>query len=345
MTLWALAFLCFVVSYTLSSWLAKPSSPLYLADIPCARSLHRAPTSRSGGIAIGLSLLSSVGLYSLLSQPLPSMLPVLVAFIFIFIISLLDDMRSIYFGWRLLTHFTAALLVLETGQNLPFLHLPGFAWIWDPWVANTFILLYIIWVTNLFNFMDGMDGSVAGMGVLGLSTLAFLAYQQNAIFLSGVTLLGAAACTGFLFNNFPPAKIFLGDCGACSIGFFVAAITVSLARFQVIPLWISVLIFSPFVMDATITLILRVFRKERFWKGTRNHFYHKRLLRVGHKKAVLVQYAQMVGCSLSAVFIFKQAPFAQWCVIVGWLLFYSFYFFVTLRFEKRVPILHEMKIS
>ncbi len=163
-------------------------------------------------------------------------------------------------------------------------------------------LVGVVWAINLYNFMDGMDGFAATMGVIGFVALGVLGLLSGA---SGyaVSMTGiAGAAAGFLIFNFPPARIFMGDVGSTFLGYIMAAASLWGIKQQIFPFWAPLLIFAPFWLDATITLLRRLFRGERIWEAHRSHFYQRAVLAgIPVRRVLLVEVMLMLGCSTVAV--------------------------------------------
>ena len=174
---------------------------------------------------------------------------------------------------------------------------------------------------NLYNFMDGMDGFAGGMALIGFSALAWLGRADIGFALLQLSI--AAASAGFLLYNFPPAKIFLGDIGSTALGFLVAANSLWGSSVGLFPLWAALLIFSPFIVDASVTLSRRILRRERIWQAHRSHYY-QRLVLCGwsHKRTVLAEYALMLVCALAAIFALQFSVSIIW-IIAGCFAMYS----------------------
>jgi UDP-N-acetylmuramyl pentapeptide phosphotransferase/UDP-N-acetylglucosamine-1-phosphate transferase len=170
--------------------------------------------------------------------------------------------------------------------------------------------------------MDGMDGFAGGMAVIGFSTLAWLGRADPGF--ATLCLIVAAASAGFLFHNFPPAKIFLGDTGSTTLGFLAAACSLWGSRVGLFPFWVALLVFSPFIVDATVTLLRRLLRGERIWEAHRTHYYQRLvLLGWGHRRTVLVEYALMLACAGSALLAVRLPPTGQAMMALGWVFIYS----------------------
>lgn len=318
----ALAVSSFFVSAALTSRFCDPSSRFHLLDHPNERSLHTRPTARTGGIAIFAAALAGL-LVTAAWQHTLSLLWLLAAWTVIVIVSFVDDVRGVSAVDRFLAHLVAAVLLLIAGFPLREFALPGWGWAWPAFIGIPFSLLFVVWMVNLYNFMDGMDGFAGGMAVIGFGFFAVLGWSAGHTAFTGVSLTIAGASAGFLVFNFPPARIFMGDVGSASLGFLAAALSLWGARDAIFPFWAALLIFSPFIVDATFTLVRRAARGERVWQAHKTHCY-QRLVQAGwgHKKTVIWAYVVMFAAGASAVWATREASTIQWLVLGGWLAVY-----------------------
>lgn len=289
------------VSLALTGWLSRPDAPIRLLDQPNERSLHETPTPRTGGIAICTALALGWGVFHTVSQGEAIPAQIMFGAALIAGVSILDDRFGLSQALRLLVQLGAALLLIRGGFVIQGELVPG--WMLTPGMGvATVTVVMTLWLTNLYNFMDGMDGFAGGMAVIGFGTLAALAGMQGDLLFAGSALAICAAAAGFLWFNFPPARIFMGDSGSTTLGFLVAAFAVWGSRRGIAPLWLTLVIFSPFVVDATVTLLRRAVRGEPVWRAHRSHYY-QRLVQLGwgHRRTVLAEYAAMLVCALAAL--------------------------------------------
>jgi UDP-N-acetylmuramyl pentapeptide phosphotransferase/UDP-N-acetylglucosamine-1-phosphate transferase len=247
----------------------------------------------------------------------------------------LDDRWNVAVRWRMLVQTLVAIVLATSAFRLDALTLPGLEVSLAPWFGVVVSVVLIVWMTNLYNFMDGMDGFAGGMAVIGFATFALLGMRADNDLYFGLNLVIAAAALGFLFFNFPPARIFMGDTGSTTLGFLAAAMMLWAEHDGIFPIWIGVLVFSPFIVDATITLIRRAVRREKIWRAHKTHYY-QRLVQAGwgHRKTVLAEYALMAACALTALLVLHLAPHGQWVVLATWGLAYL----VLAMFTKRLEI-------
>jgi UDP-N-acetylmuramyl pentapeptide phosphotransferase/UDP-N-acetylglucosamine-1-phosphate transferase len=137
--------------------------------------------------------------------------------------------------------------------------------------------------------------------------------------------------------NFPPARIFMGDVGAALLGFLAAAFTLWGGRDGVVPFWAALLLFSPFIVDATYTILRRGARRERIWEAHRTHIY-QRLVQCGwgHRKTVLAEYVLMSTCLLTAVWATRHVLAVQQLVIAAWAITYAMLILAVARYERQM---------
>jgi UDP-N-acetylmuramyl pentapeptide phosphotransferase/UDP-N-acetylglucosamine-1-phosphate transferase len=232
------------------------------------------------------------------------------------IVSLMDDRRGLPIAVRFGVHLlAAALLVISSGLMLPSTAVPMLGVISWGWIAAPITILFLIWMANLFNFMDGMDGFAGGMTVIGCGLLGYLGWQAHHPVISVIATLQSAAAAGFLVHNFPPAKIFMGDVGSVSTGFLAAALIVLGCRDGVFDLWVPLIVFSPFIFDATVTLARRALRHEKVWEAHRDHYYQRLVLSGwSHQRTVLAEYGVMALCGGFA--LLYQYASEEWRLVI-----------------------------
>lgn len=306
-----------LTSLALTAWLARPDAPIRILDRPNERSLHTVPTPRTGGLAICLSLATGWLVYLALARYAAIPAQIVAGAIIIAGVSVLDDRFGLSQVLRLLIQIVAVVILMQDGFVSQGDLLPGFE-ARQTWVGGGVTFVMTLWLTNLYNFMDGMDGLAGGMAVIGFGTLALLGAQGGAMVFAVAALAVAAAASGFLWFNFPPARIFMGDSGSTTLGFLVAGFAVWGSREAGIPIWLTLTVFAPFVVDATVTLLRRVARGERIWRAHRSHYYQRLVtLGCGHRRTVLVEYAVMLICAASAWVLNRSDVRSQWIILIS----------------------------
>ena len=245
-----------------------------LLDVPNSRSSHTVATPRGGGVAIALStLVTLLVLGGMGFLDWPSALTLNGGGFLVALIGFVDDRFHVAPRWRLVGHFVAAAWVLERLGGAPTLTAMGF--VFDPgWLGLAIAVVYVVWMLNLTNFMDGIDG-LAGVEVitvcLGGILLGQIAAPGTQLWIAPLVL--AAATLGFLVWNWPPARIFMGDTGSGFLGFMLAALSLQAGWVASRLFWCWVILVGVFAVDATVTLVVRVSRGEKFYVAHRSHAY------------------------------------------------------------------------
>ncbi len=307
-----------LVSAALVAIIIRSRFAMFALDRPNERSLHTTPTPRLGGIGI-VAGVSAAWWYAM--PAIDSKL--LIALGLLAGISLCDDLLGIRITWRLLVHLTAALLAVSAVLN-------GIAW----WLV-ALAALVIAWMINLYNFMDGADGLAGGMAVFGFGSYGTAALIGGDLSFAATNFSIAAAALGFLVFNFPPARIFMGDVGAIPLGCLAAVLGGAGWTRGDWPLWFGVVVFSPFIVDASLTLLRRMLRGTRVWHAHREHYY-QRLIQSGwgHRKTALAGYALMLLCSGGALAGLRLERAGQIAIVFAFALVYSALIYAL---ERKLP--------
>ncbi|KVR34168.1 glycosyl transferase [Burkholderia ubonensis] len=272
-------------------------------DIPNDRSLHTLPTPRVGGWGIvPVCVLAMLWLA-------PRMWLIAVAAVGLAALSQLDDRRGLPARVRFAAHLTAVVALIAV--------YPAAA----PWWLLAGVGFVMVWLTNLYNFMDGADGLAGGMALFGFGAYAVAAltgaHPSPDLVAGGSAIAGAAL--GFLLLNFHPAKLFLGDAGSIPLGFMAGALGYWGWRRGVWPIWFPAMVFSPFIADASVTLLRRLLRREKFWQAHREHYY-QRMVRsgIGHGRTAIYWYLIMLAGIIIALWALGRQELQQWLLFVAW---------------------------
>ncbi len=332
----SLVFLC---SFLLSRALCSASAALFLMDKPNERSLHHKPTPRTGGLAILASLVVGlIVMWALQKMAEPGFtgpladgseqtltMAWITALVVAFCaVSLWDDWVGLSPAKRFVLHFAGALgFAMGAGWVVTTVSLPSIGVMPLGLLALPLTVLAIMWMTNLYNFMDGMDGFAGGMTLVGYSFIAYISWSASHHWLFSLSIMVAMGAAGFLVYNFPPACIFMGDVGSISIGFLTGAVSLIGINEGVWDIWVPILIFSPFIVDATVTLIRRLKKGKKIWRAHREHFYQRLVLAGwGHKKTVLVEYCLMIACGSIALIYLGASEEGRLAILAGWTVLY-----------------------
>lgn len=271
MLLWLLGVL--LLSWLLTGAVRRYALARSLLDVPTARSSHAVPTPRGGGLAIVLAFLGSLPMLVLKDVlSWSTMWALLGGGALIAALGFLDDHGHVAARWRLLGHFFAAGWVLLWLGGLPPLRL-GEATLELGWMGHGLALIGLVWLLNLYNFMDGIDG-IAAVEAICVCFGGALLYVLVGYPTQAWTPLGLAlAVLGFLYWNFPPARIFMGDTGSGFLGLVLGIQALQAAWLVSELFWAWLILLGIFVVDATLTLLVRLLKRERVYEAHRSHAY------------------------------------------------------------------------
>ncbi len=327
----------FWVSYFGVEWFRRWSSKKRIYDIPNERSSHNAPKPRGGGLVFVCASLILYSVFTIVYRGEFEVIYLTAAFS-VALISWFDDLFSISFIWRLIVHGFAAFLIIISLGYIDEIYLPFFQRIELGRFGIPLTFVWVIWLTNAYNFMDGIDG-IAGAQAVTAGAGWFivgkmLGYEDIAVY-GGILAFSAA---GFLIHNWQPSKIFMGDVGSAFLGFTLAVMPLLAKRqggekFQFLPV-IAVLLVWFFVFDAVYTFFRRLIKRERVWNAHREHIYQKLVIKGFEHKFVALLYT-----GLSLLLLIS---------IINWLIFGESYLWIVfvlpavvscglLIFERRSP--------
>ena len=282
-----------------------------LLDLPNARSSHRTPTPRGGGLAIVAAFaLAAVQMHGLGLLPF-DWLMALVGALPVAAVGFWDDHGHVPARWRLLVQVAAAGWSLHWLGGLESLSLAGDSYGLG-WLGLPLGLVFIAWILNLFNFMDGIDG-IAGVEAitvaLSAAGLAWLTPERALPGSAEAALALAAATGGFLLWNWPPAEIFMGDVGSGFIGFLLGLLAVRMASSGELSLAASLILLGVFFVDATVTLLRRMASRQRWYEAHRSHAYQHAAQRLGgHRPVTLAVLAINLGWLLPLAYAAARWP-------------------------------------
>lgn len=289
-------------------------------DHPNERSLHARPVPRCGGFGI----VPVVVIATLLAVPGSWLLGG--AVLGLALLSWLDDRYGLPIALRFACQTLAVMLLLWVARGgLPL------------WMVAVALLVWL-WMINLYNFMDGADGLAGSMAAIGFAALAIPLWPV----MPGIALAAAAtsgAALGFLFFNWPPAQIFMGDVGSIPLGFLAGAFAFLGWRAGAYALWYPLLVFSPFIADASVTLVRRALKGEAVWRAHREHFY-QRLVQsgFGHERVAPVWAGLMVAAAALAYGLRHAPAMLQAAGILVWMAWLALLFvWIDGRYRRARP--------
>lgn len=315
-------------------------------DIPNARSSHKSPKPRTGGIAIFVAFISGVAIWpAIIPQPpiTYEKTCIVVGAAAFFLLGLLEDIRHLPEWFRFMIQASLSLVVASFGPRLNSLEIPGLGAC--PLAAPLAVGITAFWYTgfvNLFNFLDGLDGYAAGeAAILGV----MMATVSEPVW----PLLVSAAAVGFLLLNRQPSRIFMGDSGSYLLGFLVAVLSVSGAspgRFHV-PFAVYLLFSGTFIADASVTLLRRSIRGERWYEAHRSHYYQKLTdLGFSHMQVCGMNILVTLLLGMSGWIYIRSGMRAQYALLCGWsVLFAMFIFMIHKREAMRGRTRHQTEVA
>jgi Fuc2NAc and GlcNAc transferase len=305
---WIFLAMVAVAAYFLTgmaTWLARRQGML---DHPGARHSHSVATPRGGGLGIVLAFLLGAWFFPP-GLPLPAAWWHCLApgFASLALLGLLDDRFSLSVGLRLLVQLGASFYLLACLQQSD--------WTVDSWlwIAAT---LFLVWMTNLYNFMDGSNGMAAMQAVFAGLVIAVLLYQSGDTSVALLSASLAAACMGFLPWNVGKARVFMGDVGSISLGFLIAGLLMYGVATQAFPLAVAWMVMLVFLCDSTLTLLARVIKGERWYTPHKQHIY-QRLIVKGWSHTQVMWLYQLINLLLVVPVIGVAVNYPEWAEVVA----------------------------
>ena len=260
-------FMAFLSVLFTTFFLKKISLKMGFVDKPSKRSNHPKPIALGGGIGI-IAVVLSLSIFFVPNWHTINSVILLI----LFLISILDDIVNVNIFARLCTHiFCSSLYIISyLADDVSNLFINNF--LITKIVIYSIAILSLAWFINAFNFMDGVDGITSVYSITILFSLIFL-YQYLSFEVNSLHYLLSGAIIAFLFFNWHPAKIFLGDAGSIPIGFIIAHLLLDLALRG---FWVSALILPLYyIMDTSVTIFIRLIQKRKLWESHSDHFYQQ----------------------------------------------------------------------
>jgi Fuc2NAc and GlcNAc transferase len=311
-----------------------------ILDLPNERSSHARPTPRGGGLAIVLICLVGWSIYALVwSSDSPWLLwGYALASTLVATVSALDDLRGLSSLKRFLMHMACAILILYTCGWWNSMTLPFWGDLGLGTAGAVLSLLWIVGLTNAYNFMDGIDGIAGAQALLaglGWIILGSMNDQAECVTLG---LLVAAGSAGFLWWNYPPAKIFMGDVGSAFLGFTFAVLPVIAAQTHNRLAVAGVILVWPFVFDSAFTLLRRLSKGENIFQAHRSHLYQRLVQKGWTHGQVSSLYAVLAGIGVAQAAIFVRWPaVGSWFIVVLLPVLAGGLWLLVVYEEKRLP--------
>jgi UDP-N-acetylmuramyl pentapeptide phosphotransferase/UDP-N-acetylglucosamine-1-phosphate transferase len=320
--IFAIAFGSLCLTYLIKNYALKKG----IVSIPNDRSLHSTPVPLGGGVAIVITWYIGISILFILGFLAKNLYFALLSGILLTIISLLDDLIGLKPIIRLFFHFVTAIIAFILIGGLRQLVIPTIEFDYR-FLIYPVAIIGMVWFINLFNFMDGVDG-FASLEAIIICAVIFL--------MSGniVNLLLVACIAGFLFWNWPKAKIFMGDVGSTQIGFILVVLGIYFHDTYEFSILNWIMLSSPFWFDATLTLYRRWRNGEKLGVAHRKHAY-QRIVRAGFSHLKVNIYLIVINVFVVAIIlIYREFKFMQ---IPLFILTLAFFYILTLQVDKKVP--------
>ncbi|MCH9695871.1 MAG: glycosyltransferase family 4 protein [Gammaproteobacteria bacterium] len=311
--------IAFLVSVAVTGWMRSYALRANMLDVPNHRSSHQVATPRGGGLSIVLVFVVAV-ITLLLVRDLDKNAAVgfLLGGSLVAGIGFVDDRSSISAKWRFLVQIIAAVIVVVCIGGLPAVQIGPLTSDFGVF-GYAMAVIFAVWFTNAFNFMDGIDG-IAASEAICIAVGGFVLASDTTHAASVLLAALSAATLGFLMWNWPPAKIFMGDVGSAFLGFILIGIALHASHEGLVSVWSWLILAGIFVVDATVTLSTRMVRRYDWLSAHRDHAYQKASRRYGsHARVTMAVVAINSVWLFPLSFLANRAPEnGWWLTVVAW---------------------------
>jgi UDP-GlcNAc:undecaprenyl-phosphate GlcNAc-1-phosphate transferase len=322
-----------LISFIATPLLRRLAISIGFVDNPAARKLHVAPMPMMGGLAIYLGLTSAVALSS--AGSLQQMIGVIGGGTIVTLVGLLDDRFALSPVSKLIGQFCAVGLLLWSGITISLFSIP--------WLDTLLTFLWVVGIINAINFLDNMDGLAAGIACVACGFFLILAVVEGLGLVAALAAATLGASVAFLYYNFNPASLFMGDAGSMLLGFILAVLGIKLefpAITKMISWLIPLCILGVPLFDTTLVVISRIRRGKPVYKGGKDHTSHRFVTVLGmtHTRAVFTLYLINVALGLTAIML-RDSTLVQGFVIMGILalIFLFGLIWLEIRFKEDNP--------
>ena len=269
-----LIFISVIISFLLTGFIYKYYKKHNFIDIPEGRNLHDQPVVTGGGISIVVLNIFGLIYYNI-------SIIFIIPIILISILGFIDDKINLHPLIRILFHFLCSYFIIIWIEGFPILDF-GLFIIDNIYIRNILGIIFISWFINLYNFMDGSDGFATLESIfISLSLLVIInlllinLVQNDSLFIYPLLLINSGACMGFLFLNYPNARIFMGDQGSVFLGLYLISISLYIVNSSIVSIWTILILYGLFFIDATITLFRRFLYGQKWYLPHRSHWYQR----------------------------------------------------------------------
>ena len=280
-----------------------------IVDIPNHRSSHTKTTPRGGGIVFACLWLLAMGVVGYWNV-LPRMECMILSVpLIVSVVGFLDDCRSVPAIWRLAAYSLAAFLIVWMMHGFDHLNI-GIFTLHTTWFINSLVFISILWSTNAYNFMDGLDGLSAVEGSFVFLVGGLFLLHAGAWVLAALSMYVSVVVMSFLYWNWPPAKLFMGDAGSTFLGCLIMVFALLGQRWYGVPAWWWLGLYAAFLFDASVTLVRRVITGEKWYEAHRSHAV-QRLYKAGWSERKIMM-GLLATNILLAIFISTAVIYPAW---------------------------------
>lgn len=308
-----IVFVTFLVSVLLVPIVKKVAEHVGAMDVPNARKVHKKPMPRLGGLAIYIAFLLGYILYGQIST---QMISILIGSFLLIIVGIFDDINSVPAKYKFLVQTIAASIVVVYGKlGFSELTILGLSFHFPMIINDILAIFFIVAITNAINLIDGLDGLSSGISAIYFLTIAVIALITNK--LGGIdiilSLIMLGATLGFLFHNFPPAKIFMGDTGSLFLGFMISII--ALLGYKVTTftsLVVPIVVLAIPIFDTLFAILRRLLKGQSVAVADKEHFHHQLLkMKYSPVASILIIYAIDISFAVvSILYVLGDNQFA-----------------------------------
>ena len=312
-----LAFaICLIISVVATPFVKKLAFKINAVDKPNDRKVHKKLMPRLGGLAI---IISFFIVFSIFHPDSPYFWPIVIGAIIIAITGIVDDIIELSPKYKLLAQLVATLIVVFGGAQIAYVDLPFNITLSFGYLSIPITVLWIIGVTNAINLIDGLDGLAAGVSSIALLTISGLAISLGDTFVAMIGFMLLGSTIGFLFFNFYPAKIFMGDTGALFLGFMIGVLSVlGFKNATLFSLIVPITILGVPLLDTGLAIVRRILNKQPIGKPDKYHLHHCLInLGFGHRQAVILIYLLSALFSIAAIIFTKSTMWGTTITIIA----------------------------
>ncbi len=286
-------------------------------DTPNERKVHREPIPRMGGLAIYFGVVAAVFISMKINHQI---LGIFLGGSIMLAVGIIDDIKQLSAKTKLAGQILAAMALIVFGVRIEWLTNPFGPMIYLDYLSIPVTILWIVAVTNTVNLIDGLDGLAAGVSSIASITILFVALQQNLWMVALLTAAIAGSAFGFLFHNFNPAKIFMGDTGSLFLGYMLAAVSImgAVKGAATIALFVPIVALGLPIMDTAFAIIRRYHHGVPIFRPDKGHLHH-RLLAMGlsQKQVVLSMYVVSGLLGLSAIILSEVSQLYAFLIFIA----------------------------